>query len=69
MLDATGLPLTCSSQTALDSFNRGLLGFVTLREKFIPWFEEASVVEGSHFPVAHSVLVCYIIYTLILILY
>lgn len=56
MCDASGLPLTCSSQDALDSFNKGLLAYVTLKESPAPWFREALEKDGD-FIMAHSLMV------------
>ena len=36
-----GLPLTCSSQGAVDSFNEGLVAFVTLRKSPVSSFRAA----------------------------
>ncbi len=41
MTDASGLPILCSSQEALESFNKGLLALVTLSESSVPWFKRA----------------------------
>ena len=54
--DAAGCPLTCQGQEALESFNKGLVAFVTLRESCVPWFKEA-LEKDPDFAMAHVMLV------------
>ena len=56
MHDVSGLPLTCGSGEALDSFNAGLMALVTLRESSLPWFREA-VERDQDFLLGHSMMV------------
>jgi hypothetical protein len=54
--DVTGLSLTCSSQEAVESFNKGVTAFVTMREDAVPWFK-AAVEKDEAFVLGHSVMV------------
>lgn len=64
MQDVCGSPvLCCCSQEALESFNRGLAGFVTAREKSIPWFRDALEKDGD-FVLAHSMMAFFMLFDL-----
>ena len=54
--DISGLPLTCSSQDAVDSFNEGLVAFVTLRKSPVSSFR-AALERDEEFVMAHSMMV------------
>lgn len=56
MEDVSGLQLTCCSPEALESFNRGLAAFVTLKESALPWFREA-MEKDQNCVMAHSMMV------------
>ena len=47
LTDVSGLPVVCSSQEALDHFNKGLLALVTLNEPPVPHFKRAVEVEPT----------------------
>lgn len=55
-MDAAGCPLTCQGQGALESFNKGMVAFVTLRESCLPGFKEA-LEKDPDFAMAHVMLV------------
>ena len=54
--DVSGLPIICSSEEALDCFNKGLLALVTLSESSVPWFKRAVELDQT-FIMASSMMV------------
>lgn len=54
--DVTSVPLTCGSDDALRSFDRGVVAYVTMRENPLPWFREALEKDGT-FIVARAMMV------------
>lgn len=56
MEDVTGLALTSSNQTAVESFSKGLTAYVTLRENPVPFLKEA-LERDENLAIAHSVMV------------
>lgn len=54
--DLTGYPLNCSSEKALQSFNDGILAYVSFRENGLPMMQSALDVDDS-LVLPHCVLV------------
>ncbi len=59
LVDATGYAVTCSSQAALDQFNKGLIAFVSLYGDSMTFFNSALKV-NPEFLLPHCVLVSYL---------
>ena len=57
MEDTTGYSVSCTSQAALDWFNKGLTAFVSLYGNSMTFFNKAVEVDPE-FLLAHCVLVC-----------
>lgn len=55
-LDCGGAPLTCSSDEALESFNKGLLEYVSVRQSALSHWERAVELDPA-FVLAHCALV------------
>lgn len=56
MQDITGYPLTCRSEAALQSFNEGILAYVSFRENGLPFFSKALELDDS-IVLAHCLIV------------
>ena len=55
-LDCSGAPLTCTSDEALESFNKGLLEYVSVRQSALSHWERAVELDPA-FVLAHCALV------------
>lgn len=55
-LDCGGAPLTCTSDDALESFNKGLLEYVSVRQSALSHWERAVELDPA-FVLAHCALV------------
>ena len=55
-LDCGGAPLTCTSNDALESFNKGLLEYVSVRQSALSHWERAVELDPA-FVLAHCALV------------
>ena len=58
MDDLTGYPLTCRSEVALQSFNEGILAYVSFRENGLPFINKALELDNS-IVLAHCLMVFY----------
>lgn len=58
LLDAAGCPVSCKCQEAVDSFNKGMLAFVTLNGDAMSNFNKALELDPE-FILVHCVLVNY----------
>ena len=56
MKDITGYPLTCRSEAALQSFNEGVLAYISFRENGLPYLNKALELDDS-IVLAHCLLV------------
>ena len=54
--DLTGYPLTCRSEAALQSFNEGVLSYVSFRENGLPYISKALDLDDS-IVLAHCLMV------------
>lgn len=56
LVDATGYAVSCSSQDAVEWFNKGMLAFVTLNGNSMSFFDKALELDPD-FLLVHCVLV------------
>ena len=56
MQDITGYPLTCRSETALQSFNEGALAYISFKENGLPFVKKALELDDS-IVLAHCLMV------------